>query len=514
MKTSSLLQGLALSLLALSLQACLAPDSVVCASGLLCPPGHSCSADQMSCISNSCGNGIVEAGEVCDDGNVLDHDGCSADCTSDEKCGNGIVDLSMGEVCDDKNQLSGDGCSADCKSDESCGNGIIDVGEMCDTGSLLQGQRCSADCKSDMRCGNGIKDEGELCDDHNNVNGDGCSADCLSIERCGNGIRDGKEECDEGADTPTCINCHIPRCGDGIVQGKEECDTGGESVSCTAKCTLSSCGDGIVNTTAGEECDGAKKEGGHAVDTAACTSECKISRCGDGHVNTAAGEQCDSAATQDGQAVDAKGCTHECKLSSCGDGYTNAADGEQCDDGNALACGTCDAQCRHAQTPGPARGTLIAAQASDIKSGDSFTISDGGKDPWTFVFQMSPEAAFVSSSDAQNPTIPIALTTGLKAFEVADRIITVINDAHSVYRSMKLRAESDDDDLTAIRIINTRTQGDYTSGNQSIVLNIKSNKFSATGMEGGVNACSPGDRCMTDLDCQSGRCAGGFCTAM
>src|SRR4051812_18416357 len=68
-----------------------------------------------------CGNGHLDPGEVCDDSNLEDGDGCSADCTSDESCGNGVVDTAVGESCDDGNALGGDGCSADCKSTEECG---------------------------------------------------------------------------------------------------------------------------------------------------------------------------------------------------------------------------------------------------------------------------------------------------------------------------------------------------------------------------------------------------------
>src|ERR1700689_5033658 len=43
-----------------------------------------------------CGDGIIEGNEVCDDGNTVSGDGCSADCLSDETCGNGIVDVTEG----------------------------------------------------------------------------------------------------------------------------------------------------------------------------------------------------------------------------------------------------------------------------------------------------------------------------------------------------------------------------------------------------------------------------------
>jgi uncharacterized repeat protein (TIGR01451 family) len=63
-----------------------------------------------------CGNGTLEDGEECDDGNSSDGDGCSAACIIEEEpqpvCGNGT--LEDGEECDDSNTEDGDGCSALC----------------------------------------------------------------------------------------------------------------------------------------------------------------------------------------------------------------------------------------------------------------------------------------------------------------------------------------------------------------------------------------------------------------
>ncbi len=62
-----------------------------------------------------CGNGLLEAGEACDDGNDTDSDGCQRDCTVTPRmpaCGDGVVDPS--EVCDDGNLTDGDGCDSDC----------------------------------------------------------------------------------------------------------------------------------------------------------------------------------------------------------------------------------------------------------------------------------------------------------------------------------------------------------------------------------------------------------------
>ena len=36
-----------------------------------------------------CGNGVQEQGESCDDGNIIDNDGCSSTCALEGFCGNG-----------------------------------------------------------------------------------------------------------------------------------------------------------------------------------------------------------------------------------------------------------------------------------------------------------------------------------------------------------------------------------------------------------------------------------------
>ncbi len=61
-----------------------------------------------------CGNGVVEPGEECDDGNISAGDGCAADCTAETPgvCGNGM--LESPEKCDDGNDTADDGCSPDC----------------------------------------------------------------------------------------------------------------------------------------------------------------------------------------------------------------------------------------------------------------------------------------------------------------------------------------------------------------------------------------------------------------
>jgi cysteine-rich repeat protein len=61
-----------------------------------------------------CGNGRVDQGEACDDGNATDEDQCTSACNL-PACGDGIVQADAGEACDDGNNAAGDGCTINCK---------------------------------------------------------------------------------------------------------------------------------------------------------------------------------------------------------------------------------------------------------------------------------------------------------------------------------------------------------------------------------------------------------------
>lgn len=58
-----------------------------------------------------CADGVLEPGEECDDGNVVNGDGCDLSCTL-TRCGNAFV--TAGEECDDGNRIPRDGCENDC----------------------------------------------------------------------------------------------------------------------------------------------------------------------------------------------------------------------------------------------------------------------------------------------------------------------------------------------------------------------------------------------------------------
>ena len=77
-------------------------------------------------------------------------------------CGNGNVD--GGEACDDGNDVTGDGCRPDCTL-EACGDGIPDPDEACDDGAENGRDRCcSASCQLIDRNGDGVCDRDECPD--------------------------------------------------------------------------------------------------------------------------------------------------------------------------------------------------------------------------------------------------------------------------------------------------------------------------------------------------------------
>jgi fibro-slime domain-containing protein len=319
-----------------------APSHQVCASTIIC------------------GDGVVEPGEACDDGDTTGMNGCAADCSAvtpgftcpggggactpaTAACGNAIID--PGEACDDGNMSSSDGCSASCQVESGwtcpavgmachrilkCGDGIVSLGlgEQCDDGGTVPGDGCSATCQveanyvcngaspttctSTVVCGDGKVTGSEQCDDGNANSKDGCSATCTL---------------ETGWSCPYAGSpCVAAKCGDGVVAGTEQCDGGGTTtMGCSATCTI---------------------QAGWACTTTGMTSMCHKTTCGD---NTTEGfEQCD-----DGNHIPYDGCsptcTKETKCSGgtctavCGDGLVFP--GEACDDGNLVDGDGCSSTC-------------------------------------------------------------------------------------------------------------------------------------------------------------------------
>ena len=228
--------------------------------------GDGCAPSCSEAAASMCGDGVIEPGEACDDGNAVSGDGCSSTCQVEpgyrcptpgqpcmkiQVCGDGVVET--GEACDDGNTASGDGCSSTCQ---------IEPGWQCP----IAGSKCIA-----AKCGDGIVAGNEQCDDGNTTPGDGCSATC-QIEP---GYACVTQSTSKSA-------CHKTVCGDGHKEGFEQCDDGnlipydGCSPTCTIepKCNgkggcTGVCGDGLVFP--GEQCDD-----GNTVSGDGCSSTCQI----------------------------------------------------------------------------------------------------------------------------------------------------------------------------------------------------------------------------------------------
>ena len=169
--------------------ACTVSD--ICTGGSCLGQGVTCPDDGNECTTESCdpqsgcGSEDVAAGTPCN-GGAGACDGAGA-CVANPVCGNGVIET--GEQCDDGNSVSGDGCSATCQQENgwtepsqcatTCGDGVVAGNEQCDDGNNVSGDGCREDCTAEV-CGDGILDlaAGEHCDDGNTVGGDGCSATC------------------------------------------------------------------------------------------------------------------------------------------------------------------------------------------------------------------------------------------------------------------------------------------------------------------------------------------------
>ena len=97
-----------------------------------------------ACVGDPCGDGILDPGEACDDGNIVGGDCCAADCSST---------ATDGTSCDD-----GEGCTtADQCTGGSCGGTVAPDGSPCDDGSQCtsdscQGGECVSAPAPDLSC--------------------------------------------------------------------------------------------------------------------------------------------------------------------------------------------------------------------------------------------------------------------------------------------------------------------------------------------------------------------------
>lgn len=172
------------SLLGLALGACFNGNDaqgLPCTNDLECPVGSSCEngfcgGEPADGLEPVCGNGEIEFGEDCDDGNDNGPQSpCTEQCTVNQ-CGNGTVD--EGEECDDgeANQDTNP-CTGECKVNV-CGDGNrLEGTEDCDPGG--ETANCDADC-TEAFCGDGyVNDQAdELCDNGTGETTPECTSDC------------------------------------------------------------------------------------------------------------------------------------------------------------------------------------------------------------------------------------------------------------------------------------------------------------------------------------------------
>ncbi len=191
--------------------------------------------------SVECGDGIVNGGEVCDDGvNDGSYGGCSENCDAlGPFCGDANLDSDDGETCDDGvNDNSYGGCAEDCSTlAPYCGDAVVDDSETCDDGINDNSYGgCAEDCTLGPLCGDGFLDEGfEVCDDGLNDNSyGGCAEDCMALgPYCGDGeVQEGDGETCDGFVAQTC---------------QEMLFFAGE-ISCSESCTIEANCTGFLDT--------------------------------------------------------------------------------------------------------------------------------------------------------------------------------------------------------------------------------------------------------------------------
>ena len=286
---------------------CQADENRVGCSNLECGRGFSSSSSQgysdgiFSSQSSllqqlpSCGDGVLDFGEQCDENTnscigsrACDLDSCTCYPTypplsscrngrldSNEQCELGYLDCGEGRICDTSictcilGELSDDNGDGD--GDDGFFNNNPVVRPL--TNNLVAAA---------VLCGNGILDDNEECDDRNRADNDGCSSDCLlEIGICGDGIVQKllNEQCEASSHNPAlsyfCNRCRFYSltCGDGNVDAGEQCDDGilnsaSPGAACRPDCSLARCGDWVIDPS--ETCDD-----GNRVNLDGCDRYCR-----------------------------------------------------------------------------------------------------------------------------------------------------------------------------------------------------------------------------------------------
>ena len=257
--------------------------AVGCDSDDQCDDGIECTVDSCDLASHRCRH-QADDGLCADDGLY---------CNGDEYCDAGLGcqhrgDPCAGQVCDE----DGDRC-VECVAASDCDDGIDCTMDDCDLSSNScthqaddglctdDGVFCNGDeyCDTESGCahqGNPCLGQGLVCDE--------ATTSCVACQQdadCDDGFACTSDSCQDGtcqytADDAACADdgnfCNGPevcRVGEGCVSEGDPCVAGGQV--CDAEHGVcASCGDGIVSTAAGEECDPGAPQGDHCCRPVAC----------------------------------------------------------------------------------------------------------------------------------------------------------------------------------------------------------------------------------------------------
>ncbi len=333
------------------------------------PPGgstyFSLEEDVHTLSVGTCGNGVVEPGELCDDGarNGTAASCCPTTCTSPCDDGNGCTD----DVCDSSGGTfvcSHVDNTAPCQSTNACF-----VGGTC-SGGTCQGS-VPRDCNDFNPCTDDLCDSSTGCFVRSNNNPCNDFNPCTDNDRCNFGFCQGgtfnNVPCNDG--NACTVNDH---CSFGFCQGGAplDCDDGNpctsefcnffsgcqytklDGIKCEDHnpCTTDDvCHDGVCtgdarNCLDDDPCtiDACNSAGGaflcqHESCTSipgSCPAQCVPPGCGNGRIDP--GETCDppDPTPVPGRPGDVK-CRPDCTF--CGDGVVQGGHGETCDDGNLLS---------------------------------------------------------------------------------------------------------------------------------------------------------------------------------
>lgn len=307
------------------------------------------------CIGYSCGNGVVEPGERCDEG--ANNGRYGSRCTTSCRIGSGPQDgvyfcgdgtIAGGEACDlgaqngvyNLNPLAS--CSLDCRlPGPSCGDRQIQTsnGETCEAGDTetWAGKLCGSGpntgqaCTSDADCSGGVcgSTRGAL----NRVTNPQYEV-CPTSRICEAGDADkiGKPCVADGYCSPLTPTQGVCSSATYPLTRLRSCITGQCTYGAWGACqSASSCGNGQVDGS--EQCDD-----GNTNNFDACTNSCKRNVCGDGYLYPGV-ESCDAGAQNGVECSSEYGqtcnfCTPTCQLQSvsgafCGNGVIEGS--EFCD---------------------------------------------------------------------------------------------------------------------------------------------------------------------------------------